>query len=566
MKNKILIFALIAVITACHNLDLNPLSEGSSENWFSNETEIAMAVNDLYKKDNWVFFEEYDAPDLWTDDVMARTLLSPIVSGSINGETSLVKNLWTNSYNPIARANIIIMNLDESKADMPEVKMKEYRANACFVRACMYSRLISFFGDVVYYDNKLNVDEAFALSRTAKATVVQKIYTDFDYAIENLPVTYGSSTLRRATKGAALAMKARTALYMGDWAIARDAAKACIDLGTYELYPSYSELFLSKTKNTKEEIFGIPRSVELGILIKYCNRYISRNSGGLSQFTPTWDLFLSYLCTDGLPIDESPLFNPREPFEKRDPRCAATVVPFQTKHLGFMYQPHPDSLKVLNFNTGKYQSNADSRGVGQYASYNGLIRKKGVDEDWSDDRITDPTELVMRYADVLLMYAEAKIELGETDQSVRDAINKVRARAYGVNVSQTTEYPAITSTTQAALRKAVRTERRMEFAFEGLRYMDIIRWRLAEKVLTLNNYAMLDPADLRTKVVKKGLWFFPGVPDVDEDGVVDIKPIYDAGLVKLSSLRSFDKSKQYLWPIPSKEILINPNLVQNPGY
>ena len=96
--------------------------------------------------------------------------------------------------------------------------------------------------------------------------------------------------------------------------------------------------------------------------------------------------------------------------------------------------------------------------------------------------------------------------------------------------------------------------------------MRLIRWKLAAKVLNIPNYNMLDPADLRTKVVKPGLWFFPQVPAIDDDGVADFAPMYSAGLVKRGAIRNFDAAKQYLWPIPSKEILINTNLKQNSGY
>jgi len=172
----------------------------------------------------------------------------------------------------------------------------------------------------------------------------------------------------------------------------------------------------------------------------------------------------------------------------------------------------------------------------------------------------------MRYADVLLMYAEAKIELGEIDPSVHEAMNAVRARAYGVDPAQTDAYPAITTTDQAALRTLLRTERRMEFGFEGIRYSDIIRWEIAEKVLNRDIYGMLDVDELKEKVVDQDLWFFPMTPEIDEDGVADLSPMYEAGLVKRLAIRRFEAPKQYLWPIPSKEILINANLDQNPGY
>jgi hypothetical protein len=116
------------------------------------------------------------------------------------------------------------------------------------------------------------------------------------------------------------------------------------------------------------------------------------------------------------------------------------------------------------------------------------------------------------------------------------------------------------------MRRELRFERRMELALEGLRYMDLIRWRLAEKVFNTPEYGMLDVAELRTKVVQKGLWFFPGIPEIDENTLADFSDIFNAGLLKLYGIRSFDASKNYLWPIPAKDVLINSNISQNPNY
>ncbi|MDX9881023.1 MAG: RagB/SusD family nutrient uptake outer membrane protein [Prolixibacteraceae bacterium] len=562
MKTKKIIYVSLSlfILTSCADLDLNPLSQGSSENWYNDESEIQMSVNTLYTDSYW----PQGDTELNTGDMISRNNVTAIEAGTLNGTAGEVITSWENNYKCISKANDAISKISASKGSVPIETLNRYVAEAKFVRASKYSFLISHWGDVPFFTENLKLDEAFTLSRTDKKIILKAIYDDYDYAISKLPVNYGSG-VKRATKGAALAMKARIALYMGDWAIARDAAKACIDLNEYQLYADFSSLFLSKTKNTKESIFALPRSVTLGNIFPNPWDYTTRNAGGYSQFGPSWYLFFSFLCTDGLPIDESPLFDPRNPFKNRDPRCAATVVEFQTRHLGFMFQPHPDSLMVMNFMTGKRQANQDSRGVIQWASFNGLVWKKGVDDDWSDDKITDPDKIIIRYADVLLMYAEAKIELNEIDQTVLDAINQVRARAYKVNYTQTSAYPAVTATTQAELRKTIRYERRMEFANEGLRYMDIIRWRIAEKILTRDSYGMLDPIDLREKVIKKGLWFFPGVPEIDDDGIADFEPLYNSGLIKLLAIHNFT-SRQYLWPIPDKEILINSNLKQNPGY
>ncbi len=570
MKIKILniLFAGLVLLYSCNDLNLNPLSEGSSANWYSNESEIVMAINDLYRIDFWPnYMIPYGDYDLWTDDMMYRDRTTAITNGTLNGQDGTVLNWWANLYKGIARANTILENLDKSVGKLPDATIEKYQGNVRFVRACHYSRLITYFGDVVYVDKVPELGESFKMARTDKKEILKKIYEDFDFAASKLPTTYGSAQNLQATKGAALAMKARVALFFEDWAVARDASKACMDLGVYELFSDYATLFLSKTKNPKELIFGNARSTLLNVTIPDTKNYLPRLVGGWGAATgPSWYLFCSYLCTDGLPIDESPLFDPRNPFKNRDPRCNASLVEFGTPWLGFIYQPHPDSLKTLNLKTGARVTNNDNRANAQFASFNGIAFKKGIDEDWTDDYKAENTNIIMRYADVLLMYAEAKTELGEIDQAMLDAsINKVRARAYKVAVDNKVAYPAVLAGDKATVRKAIRIERRMEFALEGRRYEDIIRWKIAEKVLSKDMYGMLDPVDLRNKVVKPGLWFFPQVPPVDEDGCADFEPMYNAGLVKLCAVRNFP-ANQYLWPIPTKEILINPNLTQNTGY
>ncbi len=243
-----------------------------------------------------------------------------------------------------------------------------------------------------------------------------------------------------------------------------------------------------------------------------------------------------------------------------------TIAEFGKEHLGFIYDPSPYATTVLSTATGKMVSNKDSRIVDTFASYNGLALKKGVDADWTDDKQSDFDIRIMRYADVLLMYAEAKIELNEIDASVLTAINTVRARAYSVPVTSVGSYPALTTTDQIQLRKQLRNERRVEFVWENRRFDDLLRWRLAEKALTRPIYGILDPAALKTQVVDKGLYFYASVPQIDDDWLVDFGPLAAAGKVKLLVERKFDKTKQYLFPIPSKEILINKNLKQNPNY
>ncbi|SJN19818.1 RagB/SusD family nutrient uptake outer membrane protein [Sphingobacterium sp. JB170] len=560
MKSKFLYICMSLTLLSCQKLDLNPLSQGSGETWNGTAEELIMSLNDLYRSDLWI----KDLDD-WTDDWMFRDGLTEITNATLNGQTGFVNTGWKNTYKNIARANTVLQNMERVAGVLPEAQVASYTAEARFVRASMYSYLLSHYRNVVYVDRILTIEEAEALDQIPPQELLTKIYEDYDFAIANLKDSYSSNELKRATKGAALALKARIALYMGDYATAKTAAQACIDLGIYTLHPDYGDLFLSKTKQSPESIFLLPRSISLGVVLGDRQNYIPRNNGGWAAKNPSWDLLYAYYCNDGLPVDESDRFDPTNPFANRDPRCVKTIVPFDEPHLDFVFTPHPLALKTTKISTGQQVANNDNRAVAQYASFNGLLWNKGVDNDWllNSWRI-EPDNIIIRYADILLIYAEAKIELNEIDESVLHAINQVRARAYKVDVASP-DYPKVNETAQEPLRKILRAERRMEFALEGLRYMDIIRWKTAEKALNTPNYGLLDPADLIAKVVNTGKWFLPEAPPVDEDGLPDFSAFFSQGLIKQIAIRKFDASKQYIWPIPSTEVLTS-GLKQNPNY
>lgn len=567
---KIFALTLIGCATnSCQDLDLNPLSEGSSENWFNNSSEIEMALDELYRPALWYAetWRTYNT-DRWTDDWNQREYTYDWLGGAVTGEWADAENTWVNTYKGISRANTIINSLGKVEGKLSEESIRRYEGEAKFFRACFYTYLIFLYGDVPFYIDYITLEDAYQMGRTSKDIVLKQIYQDFDDAIATLPED-PQNGIRRVTKGVAYAFKARTAIWMGDWKVARDAAKGCIDLGRYSLAPDYGELFLSKTKNSPEIIFDLPRSTNLmdNSSLGSIKSFLPRNVGGTGNAEPSWDLFCSYTCTDGLTIDKSPLYNPSDPFKNRDPRCTATIVEPGTEHLGVIYDPSPTAKTVLNVKTGKKIKNKDSKIVDQYASYNGLLLKKGVDEEWIDDKYTDVNFVIMRYADVLLMYAEAKMELGELDNSLYDAVNEVRARAYKVKASDTKSYPAITEKNQGELRKIVRNERHVEFAWENRRWFDLIRWRLAEFACTRPIYAFPSGEEM-LKNYNNGDWFFPkGVrPTFDENGLVDLTPIYATGKVAVPVHRNFLKH-EYLFPIPSKDILVTHNkLTQNPGY
>ncbi len=572
MKVKIFLAGLSLALVSCESMDLVPKSQGNTASWYTNETELALAANEFYILGYWQ--EPLNSSEQWCDNTTYRLQnrnpgsKGTILDGTMNGQQYEVYALWEQSYKLIARANTMLENIHKAEGNVAQSVIDRYTGEACFARACKYADLIFFYGDVPYLERTETITEAEQKGRRPKEELIPLVYADFDKAIEGLPVSYGQSAPIHFTKGAAMAMKARFALYMGDYEMAEKAAKACMDLGVYSLEPDYAKLFKQSTKVNPEKVFVLPRSIENDVVLDswIVKNGLPRNAGGYGSYNPSWDLLASYLCTDGLPIDESPLFDPRNPFKNRDPRCSMTIVAFNTEHCGFEYDPSPAAKTIMNYTTGKTQPNQDTRKVNQYASYTGLLWKKGIDASWLENGLkVEQDYIIMRYADVLLMYAEAMIEQNKIDDSVLKAINMVRARAYGVDVSETSAYPAVKMGLQEELRKTVRIERRMEFAMENSRLQDLMRWKLASKALNGYNYIMLQPDDLLKNVVEKGLWFWGMTPQIDEDGLADFSALFNAGYCTTGAKRSFP-DREYLWPIPTHDMELCPNLTNNPGY
>ncbi|WP_138476033.1 RagB/SusD family nutrient uptake outer membrane protein [Dyadobacter bucti] len=557
MKKITLILSLLTALTGCHTLDLNPLSEASTGTFYSNQTELELAVNDLYRLAFWGNDNE-----LFSDNEWHRgQLTNAVIGGTMNADDANVQTFWLNGYKAIARANSFLANKDKASSNTPAAVLLKLEAEMRLIRAYQYARLVAHFGDVPLLLSPVTLEESYGITRTGKDEILAFVFKELDFAAANLPVSYGASETQRLTKGAALAIKARTALYAGNWQLAKEAADAVIQSGAYALHGSYSQLFLKAGETSRELIVSIARDEKQQVFngSGYVLDNISRNAGGFGAQLPTRDMVDAYECTDGKLISESTLYDPKAPFKNRDPRLTATVVEFNTQWLGYNYTPHPDSLLVFSSKENKKVSNKDNRAVAAFASFTGFLWKKGIDQTWPDRRVEDNDAIIVRYAEILLTYAEAKIELGEVDATVLDAINQVRARAYGVAADQVTGYPAVKMASAAVLRDVLRRERRVEFPREGLRYMDLIRWKLAEKILTKPVIGLPDPA-----AQNRAKWPFPGVTPIDSDGIADYSGFGTD--VKVLAQRSFDKTRQYLWPIPAVERRVNTGITQNAGY
>lgn len=608
--NKYLFTGIMALcMIACADLDLNPLSEGASENWYHDETEIEMSLNDLWQPN----FFPIDVI-FWDDDLLNRNGSNEITLGTMTSQSEIVSARWSSLYQSIARATKVLQSLDKGTAHgLNESKINQYKGEAYFMIGFAYCELATYWGDCVL-NKGMTLEEAYVATRSPKSEVLAYAYECLDKATEYLPESY--STQQRPTKGAALGFKARYALFHEDWKTAVEAANKCMDLGVYKLHDNYADLFRADRSSELMFYFKGNLNLKKGYgLLEDIRGFVIRKVSGVANQSPSLELFCSYTCTDGLPIDKSPLYNPKDPFVNRDPRLAMTIQPFKTKYsadyaeyeqskadgtfpdkypdyitLGYEYNPSPYANKVYEVSTGQMVLNNDAKASNQHSAYNGLIIRKFVKDNWKDfnnyGNTSDNCYPYLRYAEVLMTYIEAKNELGEcTQEDLDKSINLVRERAYqGTGVT----YPRVEVASQEALRKIIRMERRSEFAFEGLRYRDLLRWRIAEKSYNKSMYylsrAWSGSADwngligsesnlelssdfkILLKNWDEGNYPIGGIPTIDKDGLPDLSPMEKAGYITTFYKMSFDAKKNYLWPIPANDILVNNNLTQNEGY
>lgn len=554
---KTIVFALVlAAAASCADLDLNPLSQASSDNWNQNALQIRTSLNDLYRIYLWKINNQWWG-DKRSDDWSQRTQIYEYTQGNVTSTWS-VNAYWENSYKGISRAIRVIEAIE--KAGDPE-SLRALKAEAMFFRAYLYGRQIILYGDVPFYLNSITPEEAMTMARTDKNIIKTQVYADFDYAIANLPADNGGNGVFRVNCNVARSLKARFALNMQDWAIARDACKEVMESDAYSLYPSYGGLFREKGLNT-EIIFAIARLYDKEY--QSIKNYLPATAGGAAIAQPSWDLLAAYECTDGKMIDESPLFDPHNPYLNRDPRCCETFVAPGSTYLGVVFEPNPTVKTVYDEWSGKMVTNRDIKPNNQYAAFNSACLRKGGRTEWREGLYNENPDIIIRYADVLLMYAEAKIELNDIDQSVLDAINDVRARAYGTTRGDTGSYPAITVTDQVLLRRVLRRERRVEFAWENRRWFDLKRWGWFEKAYSHHNYGHKN-SDGLVQMVANGDYYWPYAPDIDEDGFADFTKMYNEGYIERYVVHEYNPRVE-LFPIPNDEILTNKNLTQNPGY
>lgn len=551
MKNflycSLAIFFLVFASCKKDFLERLPLDELVDDTFFKTEEQLQLAVNGCYayiKGKNTLDMENLG------DNTINSSLNDylRIGSGDYPSDLGGINSEWTSAYDGIRRCNAFLENYE--KAEGREAIKEALASEVRFIRAYLYSYLTLFFGDVQLIKTTLKISDPEVYgTRQKKSEVVDFILTELQEASTKLPNTQTGVNLGRVTKGAALALKARVALYNQKFDVAEKAAKDVMDLNIYQLYSngnpatSYSEFFTYKGKiknsTNKETILSRLYSTEA---LAYHN--MSREAqvpDQASRWNPTKSLVDAYLCTDGLPITKSPLYKEdsyANIFANRDPRMKQTVLTPGAAWGG--RQDGKNETSTANwgtYTTPKFISNklGSVTITGYYfTKYVELTTVAMVSRDENDIHL-------IRFAEVLLTYAEARLEQGTLTQADIDlTINKIRQRV-GMKNMLIAELTA----NGLDLRTEIRRERRVELALEGQRYFDILRW----------NEGSLLAQDL--KGMKKSL----ALRAADVSNIAA-----DAnGYIIAYSGRSY-AAKNALWAIPQIQLERNPNLGQNPGW
>jgi hypothetical protein len=506
---KIIIISLVLALTGCSKdfLDKNSLTQLGEANFWKTEQDAILGINGIYDvlQDRVLFSGNLNGTaglpmyDNFGDNAYnSYKFEGPgnFMVANIDPSNALFSSFWTSLYKGIGRANVALENIEKIPSSaISDANKKVLLGQALFLRSLFYMHLAVYFKDVPLVLKVQSLEEAYVPKNTYQE-VSDQIIKDLKEAANRLPVSYPGTQYGYATKGAALGLLARFLLYNKDYQGVLDATETILTLG-YALNSSYSQLFTEQGEFSKEILFSVRFFQDVS------NNGENFSSTFLAQpkvdEQPMPNLVKDYYCTDGKPITTSPLYNATNPKNNRDPRLAASVY---FRNDIFM----TDINRVFTGNT------ATTYGLKKYIRTAASATGIGVFNPGGQDFI------VLRYADVLLMRAEAMVELNQL-AGVYPLVNQVRTRV----TMPTIEKAEGTGLSQAALRDIVRHERRVELAFEGLRYFDLKRWGTLQQAFQL----------------------------VIADKVAGYSAIYQPG-------------KSEIFPIPLSELNANTNLEQNP--
>lgn len=564
------ILASLLALFGCEDfLDRRPLDAISSADFWKTPTDMEMYVNQFYV----AFPNEMRTDVVNVLDGNSDNLIQSSFNATLAGTRVVPASggTWSSGWTNIRSVNYFLENSRKVVA-APEL-VNQYIGEAYFFRAYFYFNLLREFGEVPWVNKPLSDDsEELFGERLARNIVADSIVADLDKAI-NLMKSKGQVSGSRLNSQVALLFKSRVCLFEGTWEkyhqstpfgvpgstgqkyleLAADASKKLMDSGLYDIYSTgnpeidYYRFFGQDDYSSNPEILLWKKWDESLGLVHWAPSIWGNDMG------VTKELVDSYLSADGLPISKSPLYsgdgNLTQVVKNRDPRLAQTIwVP-------------GDAVNILGDNDTTFFERADIHQTGSYRCVTGYQLKKWSNA-WGDNLKknyyqSETGSIIFRYAEALLNYAEARAELGLiTQDDIDRTINKIRLRVNmprlvlaQIETDPNWAYPEL-----SPVINEIRRERRVEMAFEGYRIYDFMRWRSHELITGKRPLgAKFVQTDFPEMVV--GTHVF-----VDGDGYID--PYQRS----LPNGYGFNPNRDYLNPISSLELTLNPKYKQNPGW
>ena len=473
------IFTIAFLVSSCGKgiLEKTPESNFTPENFYKNADDAKAAVsavydlmntNEFYNQGMWILSDQSTDDAEWGNGrSTANQAKNDLDKYTFTPATTTFIGLWSVAYRAINRANAAIDRLPA--VTMDETLKARLIGESKFMRAFYYFTLVRLFGDVPLVLKETTSLNDLQVTRSPTEEVYKQIIEDFSAAETALPITHSAADKGRATRGAAKSFLAKVYLTRGEWAKASTKAKEVMDLGAgYDLWANFADAFLIANENGKESVFEVQSNGVLGGEGSFMQGYMR----------PPFDRVNNVAGFGDDPATDN-LYNAYNPADKR--RNLTIKVYSSTG------TPVPPSTIVFPGYVVKY---LDPAATGNNDGNNNFP--------------------VIRYADVLLMYAEALNEQAANNSDAYGAINRIRNRAGLPNLT--------TGLSQSAFRDSVLLERRLELAFEGHRRYDLIRTKRLQSAMAAQNPAI--------KV----------------------------------------EAHHLLLPIPQTERDVNPLLTQNPGY
>ncbi|WP_341842204.1 RagB/SusD family nutrient uptake outer membrane protein [Chitinophaga caseinilytica] len=588
LKNIIGMMALsLAALTSCTKdfLERAPETSISEAEFWKSTNDMKLYVNNFYN--NTSLLPHYGLGAFGTigiygldADQGSDNMISMGVNGMLNGERTVPATSSDWNWGTVRNANYFLANYGKVQDSWDNVK--PYVGEALFFRSMMYFNLMKNYGALPWIGTPLKLTDTTMLygARLPRNQVADSILSDLDKAIAYLP-SKTNAQASRVYREMAMAFQARVALYEGSWEKyhagtpfgvtgsngakyfqkAADAAQAVMNSGLFTLdnvgaTDGYWRLFnQSDYGSSKEIMFWRKFDVALGLHHNW-HRYTTSGAGrGLTK-----NLVDAYLCTDGSPIALSTLYKGDDSINRvvtnRDPRLAQTMYVPDGKHIITSNQPAgaPNVIfEIPSFN----QANEGKPSTG-YQVY------KGHNTDYNQQNAGNlgiTAVIYFRYAEVLLNFAEAKAELGTLSQGdVDNTINKLRDRVGmpGLTLSAIAadpnwEFPAL-----GPVINEVRRERRVELACEGFRRDDIFRWAAADELIVGKKPQGAKKDQWTTLVPANLLNSYP----VNDQGYIELFK----NIASMANGYKFRVDRDYLLPLPTNELTLNPKLGQNPGW